>query len=263
MRNKKKYSTFVADVNRWKQHNENTKGRILRLLQFAVEKGITSFKYQLEEGAAEKDSFGIAMAESGLDRAEIQLISKFNGIKKDFSKQKIIDYVEETLLHLHSDYLDLLIIDLEENLWGEITEALQNLKNQGKVLQFGRIIRKVSEISEGEAFNETVKVSGMDFSELKKCTSTLNHQKINIFMDVFSDEFFKTKNPGLENLLYSIAPKYKMGKNELFVNQVLQEFENVHLITNASDEQALEQLFASTEKIKPRDLEILASAFNQ
>jgi L-galactose dehydrogenase len=60
----------------------------------------------------------------------------------DFSKQRIFDSIEESLIRLHTDYVDILLLhDIEFGSFNQIMEegipALQQLKKEGKIRFFG------------------------------------------------------------------------------------------------------------------------------
>ncbi|MFS0779268.1 aldo/keto reductase [Neobacillus sp. 3P2-tot-E-2] len=60
----------------------------------------------------------------------------------DFSKQRIFDSIEESLIRLHTDYVDILLLhDIEFGSYNQIMEegipALQQLKKEGKIRFFG------------------------------------------------------------------------------------------------------------------------------
>lgn len=122
-----------------------------KMIHCCISNNITSFDHADIYGDYTNESdFGKAFVESGIDRASIQLISKCgiqmkgtsrnNSIKHyDYSKDYIIWSVEQSLKNLHTDYLDLLLLHRPSPLMhaDEIATAIERLKTDGKILDFG------------------------------------------------------------------------------------------------------------------------------
>jgi predicted oxidoreductase len=128
------------------------KREIVDLIQSCLEKGITTFDHADIYGDYTcEDRFGSALAEAGIDRSTIQLVTKC-GIKLvsanrpahrvhgyDTSCSHIIASVEDSLKCLRTDYIDLLLIHRPDMLMDprEINEAFVRLRQSGKVHYFG------------------------------------------------------------------------------------------------------------------------------
>ncbi|HKO76098.1 MAG TPA: aldo/keto reductase, partial [Flavobacterium sp.] len=116
-----------------------------------LESGISTFDHaDIYGGYTTEEDFGKAFGESQIDRKDIQLISKCgiqmmsekrnNTIKHyDYSKDYIIASAEQSLKNLQTDYLDLLLLHRPSPLMqvDEIAEAVEKLKIDGKILDFG------------------------------------------------------------------------------------------------------------------------------
>lgn len=121
------------------------------LMHFCVSNHITTFDHADIYGAYTTEAaFGKAFKDSGLNREDIQLITKCgiqlesdnrnNKIKHyDYSKDYIIWSVEESLKNLETEYLDLLLLHRPSPLMvaEEIAEAITILKKDGKIRDFG------------------------------------------------------------------------------------------------------------------------------
>lgn len=95
--------------------------------------------------------FGIALAENSSLRPHLKLITKCgiqmmtphrpaHSIKSyNTSADHIIRSVEQSLSNFHTDYIDVLLIHRPDPLMdpSELAEAVEQLKNQGKILAFG------------------------------------------------------------------------------------------------------------------------------
>ncbi len=130
--------------------NLNTK-EMASLIEICLEHHITSFDHADIYGDYTTEAeFGNAFHESKTDRSKIQFISKC-GIQHPSSnspyqikhynttKEHIITSVEKSLFNLKTDYLDLLLLHRPNPLMqaDEIAEAIEKLKQEGKIIDFG------------------------------------------------------------------------------------------------------------------------------
>lgn len=132
MRQRNTYSRIIQGLPPW----ENTGwGEKIRLLQHSVEKDITSFMALGPHGETLKNnSLGTALSESGLSRDEIQLLGGTSNLPKN--PDDLLAQVEETLLHLKTDYLDLFFLDLRSPA-EVVMPAVDRLFSQGKIVEIG------------------------------------------------------------------------------------------------------------------------------
>jgi predicted oxidoreductase len=150
--NKTTFSKIIAGTMTWgvwgKNYNSN---QIIELINCCIENNITTFDHaDIYGDYTTETAFGNAFRESKIDRQKIQLISKCgiqmqvvhrnNSIKHyDYSKSYIIWSVEQSLKNLQTDYLDLLLLHRPSPLMqaDEIAEAVEKLKDVGKIIDFG------------------------------------------------------------------------------------------------------------------------------
>ncbi len=149
---KKPFSKIIAGTMTWGVWGKNLdKKQMIHLMNICIESGITTFDHaDIYGGYTTEASFGDAFGESLIEREKIQLISKC-GIQLlsenrntkikhyDYSKWHIIESVENSLKNLKTDYLDLLLLHRPSPLMqvDEIAEAIEKLKKEGKILDFG------------------------------------------------------------------------------------------------------------------------------
>jgi len=124
---------------------------MVSLMHHCLDKEITTFDHaDIYGGYTTEEDFGKAFLESGINREDIQLISKCgiqyisdkrkHAVKHyDLSKDYIIWSVEESLKLLKTDYLDLILLHRPSPLMqsDEIAEAVLILTRQGKIKEFG------------------------------------------------------------------------------------------------------------------------------
>lgn len=126
--------------------------QIASLVDGCLEQGITAFDHADIYGSYTCEGlFGAAWADMRVDRAQIQLVTKC-GIKLvsknrpqhrvhsyDASRAHIVTSVENSLRHLRTEYLDLLLIHRPTPLLDprEVNEAFVSLRDAGKVRYFG------------------------------------------------------------------------------------------------------------------------------
>jgi len=150
--NKTPFSKIIAGTMTWGDwgKNYNTK-QMIDLMNCCLENEITTFDHADIYGNYTTESrFGKAFSDSKIDRSAIQIISKCgiqlqseqrgNSIKHyNYSTAYIIWSVEQSLKNLQTDYLDLLLLHRPSPLMNayEIAEAVERLKQEGKILDFG------------------------------------------------------------------------------------------------------------------------------
>lgn len=146
------FSKIIAGTMTWGIWGKNLdKNQMIELMNHCLETGITTFDHaDIYGGYTTEADFGNAFGESRIDRKKIQLISKC-GIQLvsenrsvkikhyDYSKSHIISSAEQSLKNLKTDYLDLLLLHRPSPLIqaDEIAEAIEKLKTEGKILEFG------------------------------------------------------------------------------------------------------------------------------
>lgn len=131
-----------------KQHST---AEMISLMNHCIENNITTFDHaDIYGDYTNEEDFGKAFKESAIKREDIQLISKCgiqfdvkersNRVKHyDYDKDYIIASVERSLKMLQTDHLDMLLLHRPSPLMNpsEIAEAIDKLKFDGKIRQFG------------------------------------------------------------------------------------------------------------------------------
>lgn len=122
-----------------------------KMIEICLEENFYTFDHaDIYGGYTTEELFGKAFSEMKVEREKIHLISKcgikMNSEKKnyniksyDYSKNYILNQVDESLQNLKTDYLDLLLLHRPSPLMDpeEIAAAFGILRNSGKVRNFG------------------------------------------------------------------------------------------------------------------------------
>lgn len=152
MKNITSYSKIIAGTMTWGNWGKKLSvGEGAKLIGHCLGQGITTFDHADIYGSYTNELFfGKALASASISRDKIQLISKCgiqmvceerkNRVKHyNYSKDYIIWSVEQSLKNLKTDYLDMLLLHRPSPLIHpvEIGEAIQQLKKEGKILDFG------------------------------------------------------------------------------------------------------------------------------
>ncbi len=146
------FSRIIAGTMTWGVWGKNLdKNQMIDLMHLCLENSISTFDHADIYGHYSTEAaFGNAFGESQIKREKIQLISKC-GIQMlsenrsakikhySYSKSHIIWSAEQSLKNLKTDYLDLLLLHRPSPLMqvDEIAEAIEKLKSDGKILDFG------------------------------------------------------------------------------------------------------------------------------
>jgi len=147
-----KYSKIIAGTMTWGRWGKSlSTAEMEELLNYCLDIGITTFDHaDIYGGYTNETDFGKAFKSSGIARDKIQLISKC-GIQlvTDNRKNKVNHYqydtdyivwsVEQTLAHLQTEYLDLLLLHRPSPLMhpDPVTRAIEKLRKEGKIRDFG------------------------------------------------------------------------------------------------------------------------------
>ena len=117
-------------------------GQADALVRTALDCGVTYFDHaDIYGGGGSEELFGRLLEKDPALRGKMRVQSKC-GICPgyfDFSKEHILDAVDNSLRRLHTDYLDALLLHRPDTLMEpeEVAEAFDRLEAQGKVLHFG------------------------------------------------------------------------------------------------------------------------------
>ena len=151
MKSKMDYSKIITGTMTWGRWGKGLSTQeMLELIQYCVSIGITTFDHADIYGEYLNEAdFGKAFIKCGIDREDIQLISKC-GIQMTKGRSNVVkhyqydtDYIissaERSLKLLQTDYLDLFLLHRPSPLMHPepIAKAVENLMESGKIKSFG------------------------------------------------------------------------------------------------------------------------------
>jgi predicted oxidoreductase len=242
-------SPVIAGTMNWGVWDKklNTQ-EMIHLINICIENKITTFDHaDIYGGYTTEEQFGKAFSESKISREKLQLISKCgiqlegsrtNKIKHyDYSKEYIIWSVENSLKNLQTDYLDVLLLHRPSPLMvaDEIAEAVEKLKLEGKIIDFGlsnfttsqtELIRSKTEISYNQIqFSATHHEPMLDGSLDYMQTNSIRPMSWNPLGTVFREDSDQTRR--LKKLLAQLVEKYEVGSDTILLAWILKHPSNV------------------------------------
>jgi predicted oxidoreductase len=150
----------------------------------------------------------------------------------DYSKEHIIKSAERSLLNLKTDYLDVFLLHRPSPLMqaDEIAEAVEKLKNEGKIIDFGlsnftssqtELIRQKTDVSFNQVhFSATNFEPMLDGSFDYMQLHSIRPMSWNPLGSVFREDNAQTRR--LKKLLAALMSKYGLGSDTLLLSWILQ-----------------------------------------
>ena len=286
MENTSTYSRIIAGTMTWGNWGKGLSTAEMELLMNqCLEFGITTFDHaDIYGDYTNEEQFGKAFAQSGISRNEIQLISKC-GIQFDapgrekkvkhyeYGKDYILWSVERSLKMLQTEYLDLLLLHRPSPLMhpGEIAEAVQQLKKEGKIRQFGVSNFTPSQIALLEK-EVPVDANQIEFSLTAKEVMTDGTLDDCIVNDRFAmswsplGAYFKETTPAtksIEGLMVSLTKKYKASEDQLLLAWILKHPSKIYPVVGTATPKRLQLAVEATKiEMELQDWFLLLEASN-
>ena len=244
------FSHIIAGTMNWGIWDKNlSTTEMANLIHVCLENKITTFDHaDIYGGYTTEAEFGKAFTQSKIDRQKIQLISKCgiqhvtenreNKVKHyDYSKEYIVWSVENSLKNLETDYLDALLLHRPSPLMqpDEIAEAVEKLKSEGKILDFGlsnftpsqtELIRSKTEVGYNQiqfsATNFEAMLDGsLDYMQLHGITP----MAWNPLGIIFREDTSQTRR--LKKILAVLVDKYHVGSDMILLAWIMQHPANI------------------------------------
>ena len=238
-------SPIISGTMNWGVWDKNlTTKEMENMIQICIENKITTFDHADIYGSYTTEAdFGKAFHASKISREKLQLITKCgiqmiaekrpeNKIKHyEYSKEYIIWSVEESLKKLKTDFIDVFLLHRPSPLMqaDEIAEAVEKLKSEGKIIDFGlsnftssqtELIRSKTEVSFNQVqFSATHYEAMVDGSLDYMQTHGIRPLSWNPLGTVFREDTKKTRR--LKKLLSELVQKYSFGSDTLLLAWIL------------------------------------------
>jgi len=270
---KNPFSRIVVGTMTWGQWGKHLSIKeMITLMNDCLECGLSSFDHaDIYGGYTTESEFGNAFAESGIARENIQLISKCgiqhlsdnrnNTVKHyNYNKEYIIWSVDESLKHLKTDYLDLLLLHRPSPLMqpDEIAEAISILKQQGKIIDFGvsnftrsqmELISNTQDISFNQIEFSLTQHKAMhdgvlDYMLLNKITP-MAWSPLGL---VFKDDSEQTRR--IHKQLGALLEKYNSTVDQLLLAWILKHPSGIHPVIGTTNKKRIQNA------IKALDIEL-------
>lgn len=266
---KTQLSPIVAGTMNWGIWDKKlSTSEMIHLINICIENKISTFDHADIYGSYTTEAeFGKAFAESKIAREKIQLISKCgiqlegnrkNTIKHyDYSKEYIIWSAENSLKNLQTDYLDVFLLHRPSPLMvaDEIAEAVEKLKKDGKIIDFGlsnftssqtELIRQKTEINYNQVqFSATHHEAMLDGSFDYMQVHGIRPMSWNPLGTVFREDTEQTRR--LKKVLAELVEKYGVGSDTILLAWILQHPAQVIPVAGTVNIARIQQLMKAVE----------------
>ena len=258
------YSRLIAGTMTWGSWGKQlSKKEMADLMHHCLSNNITTFDHaDIYGGYTTEADFGKAFTDSGINRENIQLISKCgiqylsenrnNKVKHyDYSKEYIIWSVEESLKNLETDYLDLLLLHRPSPLMvaEEIAEAITILKKDGKIRDFGVSNFTPSQM-EMIGLRMDIDVNQIEFSLTQHSVmhdGTLDYLKTcgikpmawSPLGSVFKEDNEQTRR--IHKQLGELTDKYNATEDQLLLAWIMKHPAGIHPVVGTTNKTRLKQ----------------------
>ncbi len=253
----------------WGKQLDDT--QMIDMMHHCMSQGITTFDHaDIYGDYSTEGDFGSAFAKANIDRSTIQLISKCgiqylekarpeNRVKHyEYTAKYIIWSAERSLQLLQTDYLDLLLLHRPSPLMqaDEIQKAIEQLKGEGKILDFG-----VSNFTPFQtdliSAKAPIAVNQIEFSLTQHTAmhnGSLDHMQTNGIVpmswsplgSVFREDTSQTQR--IKKLLESLTEKYNATEDQLLLAWVMQHPSGVHPVIGTTNKERI------TNAVKAADI---------
>ena len=243
--------------------------RMIELINIYLENGINTFDHaDIYGGHTTEAEFGKAFSLSGNLRDRIKLITKC-GIQYpsenralpikyyDYSQKHLVWSVENSLRNLKTDYVDVLLLHRPSPLMqpDEIATAIEKLRAEGKILEFGvsnftpsqtqliasEVPVAYNQIQFSVSHHEAMTDGSLDFMRLKKITP----MAWNPLGNVFREETPQTQR--LQYLLAVLQEKYAVAADAILIAWILRHPAGIHPVCGTTKAERIKLFHKAAE----------------
>ena len=251
MRQRNSYSRILQDLENWEHLS---KGEKIHLFHHCIEKDITSFTLNFSHSSSYDHGLGTAFSESGLSRDEIQFIAALS--EKANTAEDIFQEVEKILKILDTDYLDLLLLNLDAPPEA-IIKTIERLRAQGQIVEIGIIEKRPGEKKEFlKDFPASATLSTFRFTPAAVKSLTLAEAAPQETTQMIIPESGDWENE--HEALKNVAEKYGLRPKELLFSWLLHHKAHFHPVIKGNSEAGIDSAYkAFHTSIINEDLEKL------
>ncbi|WP_036157387.1 aldo/keto reductase [Maribacter forsetii] len=252
-----KYSRIIAGTMTWGKWGKQLATKdMISLMNHCIDHNITTFDHaDIYGDYTNEEDFGKALKESAIKREDIQLISKCgiqfhvkersNRVKHyDYSKDYIVSSVERSLKMLQTDHLDMLLLHRPSPLMNpsEIAEAIDKLKNDGKIRQFGvsnfspsqiQLLEKEIQVEANQVEFSLSSNTVMNDGTLDDC---ITFDRLAMSWSPLGNYFKETSkaNTRIKKVLADFTKKYNATEDQLLLAWILKHPSKIHPVVGTS-----------------------------
>lgn len=259
---------IIAGTMTWGEWGRNfSTDQAAKLIEQCVEIGLTSFDHaDIYGGYTTEAAVGRAFKKSNVNRDQVIHISKCGiqypcderplAVKHyDYSKQHIIQSVEQSLKNLETDYLDVLLLHRPSPLMEPhtILEAFSTLRKEGKVKEFGvsnfspsqlallqrEIDLKWNQIECSLSHSTPLFDGSLDYHQTYKIGS--------MAWSPLGNYFKAPKTASLKNLMQVFAEKYNVSEDQLLLAWLLKHPAHIHPVVGTTQIERLKKAQETTQ----------------
>lgn len=252
------FSRIIAGTMTWGSWGKQLDIReMTHFIDHCVENGITTFDHaDIYGDYSTETDFGKAFTECGVDRKDVQIITKcgiqylgsarHNRIKHyNYSKDYIVWSAEESLKNLKTEYLDLFLLHRPSPLMhpDEVFDAISLLKEQGKINNFGvsnftpsqvELISKNVDISANQIeFSLTANTAMYDGVLDQMLLRNMTPMAWSPLGAVFREKTEQTDR--IHAAMESMGSKYNATKDQLLLAWILKHPAGIHPVIGTTD----------------------------
>ncbi len=260
-------SKIISGTMTWGIWGKNLNEKsMINLMNCCLENEISTFDHaDIYGNYTTEASFGNAFANAKIERDKVQFISKCgiqtearNFIKHyDYSKKYIVWSVENSLNNLKTDYLDVLLLHRPSPLMqaDEIAEAIEKLKSESKIIDFGvsnftpsqsELIKTQTNISCNQiqfsiTDHDAMNNGSLDFMQINKIVPMAWNPLGSIFK---SDG---DKSIRIEKVAHKLLEKYNVEIDVLLLAWIVKHPARILPVFGTTDQNRISKLMKATE----------------
>lgn len=250
-----------------KQFNER---EMIDTIHHCLEQGVTTFDHaDIYGDYTTEGEWGNAFAKAEVSRDSIQIISKCgiqmkgdarseNTVKHyQYDKEYIISSAERSLKELKTEYLDLFLIHRPSPLMepDEISQAVAQLKTQGKIREFGvsnftplqtGLIAKTTEVTANQIQVSITERSSLSDGSLDyMMTNGITPMSWSPLGNVFRED--TPQNIRIKNKLKELSKKYDATDDQLLLAWLLKHPSKIHPVIGTTNKSRISNAMKSVE----------------